>query len=229
MHIRVQGLAAVLTMAALVGCGSSSGTSDGGTFTGHAGTGGSSTGSGGKGGSTGSGGVSGGGTFTTSVSSSTKLTGLSSAQATQLCNDVNHYSQTTLAPSTCKLSGILGAFTLLIGNSSATNAQLQAACTSAYNACLSGDGGTVTGTCDPTAIMSSPSTCTATVGDVSTCLNAEGSEVVQIYATIPSCSEVTAANITSTFADAGTGPTDPASCMTLDSMNCEESADSGTN
>jgi hypothetical protein len=50
---------------------------------------------------------------------------------------------------------------------------LQAACATAYNGCLTGDGGyTATIMCDPTMLAASngSASCSATVGDFASCL-----------------------------------------------------------
>ncbi|HEX3901548.1 MAG TPA: hypothetical protein VH853_01790 [Polyangia bacterium] len=195
MNSKALGFGGVVLIAAMIGCGSSGGGS-GGT---------------GTGGTNGAGGGGGTGTFSTSVPSGSKLSSLSSAQATQLCNDINSFGQKTLAPDDCKLTAVLAAAFTAGG----TDAQLQAACTSAYNACLAGgDGGvTTTGSCDPTMLTSGSASCTATVGDVTTCANAE----VAVFNTIPSCSTLTAASLNALSADGGLSSTaEPTSCMALD-------------
>jgi hypothetical protein len=185
------GMISVVVVAVLAGCGSGSGS--GGT-----GGGGGGISGGGKGG--GAGGSSGSGPFTTSVPGSTPLTGLSGGQQTQLCKDFTSYADSTLAPALCKFDGVL--FAAFSG--ATTDADLQAACTTGYNSCLAADGG-ATVTCNPNA---APSTCTATVSDLTTCLDAEAVSVQQF----PSCSSVTAATVATLFADGGTTSMEPAVC-----------------
>ena len=79
MLSRILGFGRVVTLAALIGCGSSS-TSG-----------------------------AGGGSFTTSVPAGTKLTALTPAQAMQLCNDFSAYETKTLKTVLCDLSGLLAA------------------------------------------------------------------------------------------------------------------------
>jgi hypothetical protein len=187
------GACLVAAAASLVGCGSGSGTGGSGGAAGISGSG-----KGGNGGGSGGG----GGTFTTSVPASTPLTGLSGPQATQLCNDFRTYSETTLAPALCKINGAL--FAALSGGS--TDAQVQADCTTEYQSCLTADGGR-TVTCD---LSATPSTCTATVGDFTTCLNVSFTWAQQF----PSCSTLTAAMLASLLADGGSSPSGalPAVC-----------------
>ena len=182
----------VVMVAMLVGCGSSGSSGTGG---------GGGSGKGGAGGISGGGKGGGGGTFTTSVPSSTPLTGLTGAQQTQLCNDFRPFAETTLATAGCKVTA------LVFGSLGATtDADLQAACATLYAACLAADGGTVT--CDPSA---TPSTCTATVGDLTTCANAESAAAAQI----PSCSNATLASVAALASDGGTS-TEPAICKQFD-------------
>ena len=150
----VLGLGGVLAIAALVGCGSSNGIG---------GTGGSTGTGGGKGGTTGS-----GGSFTTSVPSGTKVTALTTAQAAQLCSDVEGYVNNTFFPAVCRaasaLSGPEAAYFELLQNPTASTSELRATCASAAamdagDSCSNtlADGGTET--CNISQI---PSTCQAT-------------------------------------------------------------------
>lgn len=191
------GMFSIAMVALLVGCGSSGGGGTGGSN--GSGSGGIS--GGGKGG--GSGNNPGGGTFTTSVPGSTPLTGLSGTQQTQLCKDFMTYADNTLMPELCRVDGLLvAAF-----SGATSDADVRTACTAGYNACLASDGGS-TVTCNPSSV---PSTCTATVGDLTSCLNARSAATAQI----PSCSTLTAAQLAGAFGDGG-GATEPAVCMQFD-------------
>ncbi len=208
MHIKGLGLGGLVTLAALIGCGSSSP--------------GGSTGNGG-------GGTSGGGPFTTSVAPGTKLTGLTPAQVTQLCADIDNYVQQFLFPSLCdqvrRSNAAESTYRYLQQNPTATNAQLQAMCaqSEADTSCLfDADGGTET--CNASSIPS----CQATVGNYSKCLNDESGAENQFIDSIPSCSSLTAASLNAFFAADGgvsTGPTEPTSCSMFDST-CD--VDAGT-
>jgi hypothetical protein len=245
MHIKGLGLGGLVAIVALVGCGSSGGTGGTAGSTGHGGTtggagitgsGGTGTGTGGRAGTTGSGGS--GGAFTTSLPSGTKITGLTSAQATQLCADLANYDDHTLILSLCNaaasssVAGLTAAYFDLRGNPAATDAQLRADCTAANadsgsssSDCISAlaDGGTQT--CN---ISSTPSTCQATVGDFTKCINDQTAAALQYYASFPSCSSITAASLKAFFAaDGGVdeGPPEPTSCSMFDST-CD--VDGGT-
>jgi hypothetical protein len=190
-------------------------------------------GSGGRGGSTGTGGGSGaghgggagsGGAFTTSVPSGTKLTALTTAQVAQLCTDLGTYVDKNVVPALCQasysLAGPEAAYLDLLQNPAATNSELRAICASEVvdaGSCseLGADGGT--GSCN---ISQVPSTCQATVGDYATCINDETTADLQLYASVPSCSTLTAASLTAYFAaDGGSSanPPEPASCAQFDS------------
>jgi len=197
------GLGGVLAIAALVGCG---------------------------------GGSSGNGTggFTTSVPSGTKLTSLTPQQAMQLCTDFDSYAKTALTPDLCKVIAIEAASLTLLASSTTqpSNATLQMACTEAYNGCLTGDGGfTNTSSCDASTFTTEPSTCTATVGDVTMCTNADLTMTNQELAQLPSCSSVTAANLISALAtltaEADAGTSMSANCTALES-NCNTGSSSSS-
>ena len=209
MYSKVLGFGGLLLIAATFGCGSSSsGNGTGGTS--GSGTGGASTGGAkGTGGTNGTGGGSGTGTFSTSVPSGTKLSNISSTQATQLCNDFNTYATNTLNPYFCREIGIFGA---AFGGGT-TDAEVQAACTAAYNSCLTGNTTTM---CDPTMLASNngSATCTATVGDLTSCLN----DSTGPLKALPTCSSLTVAGLAAMSADAGTS-TSPASCAPVNNCN----------
>ena len=181
----------------------------------------------------GCGGNSSGGGFTTSVPSGTKLTSLTPQQAMQLCTDFDAYG-TALAPDLCKLLAIEATALSLSFSSTGqpSDAMLQMTCTQAYNSCLSGDGGvTSTSDCDPSTFTTEPSSCTATVGDLTMCANADLATAKQEVAGLPSCSSVTSSNLISALAtlaaqaDAGTSMS--ATCTALES-NCNGTSSSSS-
>jgi hypothetical protein len=183
----------------------------------------------------GCGGNSSGGGFTTSVPSGTKLTSLTPQQAMQLCTDFDASAGiTALAPDLCKLLAIEATALSLSFSPTGqpSDAMLQMTCTQAYNSCLSGDGGvTSTSDCDPSTFTTEPSTCTATVGDLTMCTNADLATAKQEVAGLPSCSSVTSSNLTSALAtlasqaDAGTSMS--ATCTALES-NCNGDSSSSS-
>jgi hypothetical protein len=208
-------------ISAALGCSSSSSSSSSSGNTG--GTGGGTSGggtSGATGGHTGTGGTS-GGTFTTSVPASTKLNAITSAQATQLCADLSTYVQTALIVPECKLLAVEFASFGVTAGGTTTDADLQAACAQVYDGCLHPDGGTSTSTstCDPTSLQSEPSTCPATVGDFTTCLDDTSAGYQQAAAATPDCDKLTSASLAAFLAslpDGGSPVTEPASCTKFD-------------
>lgn len=192
-------LVGALAIGSLVGCGSSGGSSA---------TGGSGGAGSGTGGTTGGGNTSGGG-FTTSVPSGTKLTTLTSAQATQICKDYDTYVEAH-ATTYCKALAV----ELSASAAGGSDADLQAACTAAYTECLTADGG-LGFSCDPTDLMSSSASCTATVGDGVACINAQFTAQNQV----PSCSSLTAATLAAATADGGVLGSDPSACAAIDACD----------
>jgi hypothetical protein len=176
---------------------------------------------------------SGSGSFTTSVPSGTKLSSLTPQQAMQLCTDFDNYGKNALTPDLCKLIAVEStALTLLSSTTQPSDAMLQTACTQAYNGCLTGDGGlTTTSSCDPSSFTGEPSTCTATVGDLTMCANADLTTTNQELAQLPSCSSVTAANLVSALAtlaaEADAGTSTSATCTALES-NCDTGSSSSS-
>jgi hypothetical protein len=159
-------------------------------------------------------------TFMTSVPAGTKLTALTAAQQTQLCNDLESFTQQALTATLCKTAGVGAAEDILVlQGQSATDADLRTACTQAYDSCVSPDGGgTTTLTCN---VGSEPSTCQATVGDLQTCLNDESSALQHLSASVPSCSSLTVASLQAFLSSSSSGSSgnsmEPASCSKFDS------------
>ena len=213
MQIKGLWLGGVMVIVTLIGCGSSGGTGGTGGSTGGGGTGsGKAGGSGsGKGGATGA--------FTTSVPAGTKVTALTSSQAAQLCNDIQSYYDNSFQSACQASSGLPGledAYLDLLQNPTASNSELQSVCASDTQ-----DGGCsdfVDGGTDSCDVSNVPATCEATVGDYTTCVNDMTTADRQVYASLPSCSTLTAASLTALFgADGGPDldPPEPTSCSTL--------------
>ncbi len=182
----------------------------------------------------GCGGNSSGGGFTTSVPSGTKLTSLTPQQAMQLCTDFDTSATTALTPDLCKLLAIEATALSLSypGAGQQSDATLRMTCSQTYNSCLGGDGGiTTTSNCDPSTFTTEPATCTATVGEVTMCFNADLNATNQQVAALPSCSSVTSANLISALAtiaaqaDAGTSMS--ATCTALEA-GCNMGSSSST-
>jgi hypothetical protein len=118
----------------------------------------------------------------------------------------------------CKAEAFLAAALVEVSNSAATTADLQSACNAAYSDCVNAAADAGTGTCDLSTL--NPATCTATVAQVSACLNDLGGQDDRAVAPFPSCSGVTAQSITNaaSTAPSDAGATTPASCVTLDNV-----------
>jgi hypothetical protein len=181
----------------------------------------------------GCGGNSSGGGFTTSVPSGTKLTSLTPQQATQLCSDLDKYAKAAETADLCKLLAVETTAFSFSSTEQPSDATLQMACTQVYNSCLDGgDGGVKTSdSCDPSTFANQPSTCTATVGDVTACTNDTVTATKKEVAVLPDCSSVTAANLISGLAalasQADGGTSMSAACTELES-NCDTGASSSS-
>jgi hypothetical protein len=178
----------------------------------------------------------GGGGFSTSVPGGTKLSSLTTAQATQLCTDLTTYENTQSTTQTaefCKPSGIDAAATAQASSSTMlSDPQLQAACTAGYSACTSLDGGIGGGAdCDSATFAGEPTTCTSSVSDVQKCISDMNAANATYYGALPSCGALTAATLASAEAalngdGGGSNPVDPASCMPIEA-NCLSKAQTG--
>jgi hypothetical protein len=158
----------------------------------------------------GCGGGSGGTTFSTSVPSGTQVQSLTPAQANQLCNDINSYlTKLVDSPSLCQYAAVSATASQAMQNTSLTDTQLQVLCSATATAACAllstPDAGT--SSCGSTA------GCTATVGQISACLNDTGPAFTTFENMFPSCSMVTRAKLASLKLDAA--PVEPASCAGL--------------
>jgi hypothetical protein len=163
-----------------------------------------------------SGGGSGGGGFTTSVSGNAPLNSLSPNDQTTLCNDANAFVTRALVPPLCKTTGVVAAALVLSQNASATAADLQSACSAAQSDCSMPDGGVTTGMCDFSQFNSTQ--CTATVSDLTKCVNDLTAVEDNAVASLPNCNTLTPQNLTAAENNSSSSsPTNPQSCATLDS------------
>src|SRR3569832_1995360 len=195
------------------GGGSTSGSGGATSSGGNSGSGGttSSGGNSGSGGATGAGGGSaaGGshGTTVTTLPGGTASNALSTAQASQLCDDTYAYFGSAIPMATkCKWQGLAyGA------SSSAPSASiLQQKCMTQSTSCSQ--------TTDPWATNNGcsdlPKTCTATVADYAACIAAEVTLFTQTVGALPDCSALMMSDV-SAIMDAETGGTLPDSCASL--------------
>jgi hypothetical protein len=151
--------------------------------------------------------------FQTSIPGNTPLGSLSGSQATELCNAEMRFAQnSSLEMDDCHEAAFLGAALTATFSPDMTDAELQAACTSAYTSCLHPDGGAgATQTC-----TAPPANCTATVGELAACLDDGAAATRALAAQLPDCGSLTRAGLTAN--DGGTASSltsSPASCQTL--------------
>jgi hypothetical protein len=163
----------------------------------------------------GCGGGGGGSGFSTSVPASKPLNQLSAADATKLCMDTEAYLQAQLSAElsstdfACRAVGLEVA--ALSADASSTTASVRQACQDAYTACLNspadagvGDIDAGTSSTDCTNAQQQLSTCSATVGQLSACVNEETSSVQSAF---PPCDQLTLTEVSAVTADGGTDPT----------------------
>jgi len=168
-----------------------------------------------------------GGPFTTSVNGSVRLNDLSSAQAIQICNDVNAANTATLKPTHCAkdshANALFAANQYLQDNPTATDASLQAECSQVLTV---NEGYTCSDVaiCDATTIASNSPYCTATVADIVKCINENDAITRNLLAATPDCETVTMSSVSAYSAPGGPLSTYnvismSASCYRLDDCN----------
>lgn len=160
----------------------------------------------------GGGGSSGG--FSTNLPGETEVQNLTSAQADQLCRDVNSYLMKQVdSPSFCQVAAVMATANQAAQDTTLTDGQLQQVCSVvATSVCtlLTSDAG-ASGSVDA-GVSSCGSTagCTATVAQLSACLTDTGTSFSTFEKMFPTCSMVTRARLATV--DGGALPTVPPSC-----------------
>ncbi|HTA90456.1 MAG TPA: hypothetical protein VK745_12795 [Polyangiaceae bacterium] len=226
-HILELGLGTVVALAFAVGCGGSSNSTGTGGSSSSAGStasgagesstsgGASSTSGGASSTSGGASSTSGGasytvGPFTTSLPASTSLGSLTSAQATQLCTQLDSYLN-SITTYECELIAVVEAGT------ATSDAAAQTMCQTLESACSAT--GTTTDSCTAPG-----SSCMATVGDLEGCLNDTTATLKS--AAVPACATLTLAQaqaLAISFAgEADGGPAEPTSCTSF-AAKCPDS------
>ncbi|HVT07637.1 MAG TPA: hypothetical protein VHO67_09270, partial [Polyangia bacterium] len=181
---------------AKAGSGSGGGTATGGTVAagGHVGSGGSAAG-----------GTVGG--SVTTLSGSRSLGSLSSAEATQLCNDTYAYYGRAITQATlCKEAGL--AFG--VSSSAPNDAQLQQNCQTQETACLAA--GPAVPSCSTI-----PASCAATVAQYATCISDQVAAFNSGVAGLASCAAVKTSDLPTVWNLVAGDP--PASCAAV--ASCE--------
>ena len=162
----------------------------------------------GCGGSDGGGG-GGASTFSSSVPGSAMIGSLSASDQQKLCGELESFESSSGFKSaevkvSCGLAGILAATFA----PDQTDAGIQAACKMAYDECANAP---------PDASQCDLSTtCTATVSELTACLNADVATFNSI--SVPSCASLTAATLKDATSASGAAaqPAQPAACMTVE-------------
>jgi hypothetical protein len=135
---------------------------------------------------------------------------LSPAERAALCGKVDSFLPSVMSKADlCKISGMMGAMFGMMGGG-----DLKALCTAAYDACMN-EPTEPTDPSDTESCSQGMSTCTATIGEIETCLNDIASTTQAEMAKIPSCSQITASSLTSVATSTSTS-TNPASCTALE-------------
>lgn len=160
----------------------------------------------------------GGGKFSAGVSGSTVVGTLDQASINKVCMNLKSFVTTNYVPEFCRIQGGLVAAGKLYASSQgmATDAQLQAACTTGYNACVA----------NPTEVTkdfddcgSPDPTCTATVSEYEACVNDTPAAIKTAFAPFPACDKVTSAALVSLASAMEPEVVEPASCKIVD-MKC---------
>jgi hypothetical protein len=152
------------------------------------------------------------GGFSSSIPGDTRFDQFTPQQIQTLCNEVSSFGQSSGQGAddqklACIFDGFLAAE---FSQAPQTDASVQAACTAAYNQCLATPG-TTTMSCPTMAMLAG---CSATVSEYTACLNDATKLEVQTIESLPTCADLTAADLTTSGA-LQTTPT-PQSCQTFD-------------
>ncbi len=170
----------------------------------------------------------GSGTFSSGLPSSDTLSGLSDSDIQKLCGEISSFTDSYASNTgACNIAGYAAAaFSKQLGGTTDTTT-LRQLCSAAVSQCQAQSGHIDAGVSASTCQKPS-STCTATVGDLEACLNDAKTAAQKEYAGIPSCSTLTAADLSLTDGSLSVGTaSEPASCATLN-QKCPDFA-SGSN
>jgi hypothetical protein len=167
-------------------------------------------GAGGAGAAAGSAGTGSTATFSSSVPANEQLSTISDQDSATLCKEIDAFesgaNSAKLEDFSCRLTALLAAAI----SGSSTDAGLQGACKTAYDACVATPPSSTTST---TTCTKPDATCTATVAELEACLNDSGPYIDQVLGQLPSCAALTEASLSS---DTSTStPMSPASCTTF--------------
>jgi hypothetical protein len=167
----------------------------------------------------GCGGGGGPGTFNTSVPGDRPLNGLSSSEIATLCGDAsNYFSNSGLKQADCQIAGFLAASFQASSSSTATDAELQAACLQTYTSCLS----TI-----PHCPAPTPAGCMATVADLTACVNDSATQTHALASKVPACSGINRAAISANSSVGTALARQPAGCQSYDAKCSRSSSGDG--
>jgi hypothetical protein len=161
-----------------------------------------------------------GSSFSSSLPGSAMIGSLSAGDQQKLCSELESYESSSAVKSaelkaSCGLAGLLAATFA----PDQTDAGIQAACKMAYDGCT-----TSLASAPPAATQCnlSSGTCTATVSELTACLNADIAASASI--SLPSCASLTAATLKDIASGSGSAsqPAQPAACTTVQ-MKCPDS------
>jgi hypothetical protein len=168
----------------------------------------------------------GGSGFSTGLPKSESLGGLNGSDAQKVCDAFQNFSGSVIPKSSeCKLVGISAA-TYAAFTGTATDADLQKACSDAVTKCEQNP--PQTSHVDAGAMQCTPpsSNCKATVGDLEACMNDVKTAASQAYANVPDCSSLKASEFKTTDGGLPSSTfiphyTPPASCQSF-AQKCPE-------
>jgi hypothetical protein len=159
----------------------------------------------------------GGSSFSSSVPGSATIGSLSDSDKQKLCNDLAAYVSSSTFKSgevkaSCSFAGVVGAALA----TDQTDAGVQAACKKSYDDCAAQ---ITSAPVDASMCMPPGATCTATVSELTACLNADVAAFNSID--VPSCASLTVASLNNMTTDPGSTsqPMQPAACATFQ-MKC---------
>jgi hypothetical protein len=160
-----------------------------------------------------SGGSGGSAPVSSGLPSSKPVGGLSATELTQFCKAVDAaFDDPAVNDGICKFAAALGAAVAAGVLPTISDADLQKACSEAYQECTKPDSSPMS-ECKP-----APASCTATVGEFEKCLSDMKAGFVKLGSTVPACSMLTKASLMEMeMSSPGADPVpEPESCKIVD-------------
>ncbi len=135
---------------------------------------------------------------------------LTAAELQQLCSSMSEGAAVPVAD-VCKMTGLMAAALEAAFAGTADMAALREACRSTREQCLASGPAPAT----TTEACTAPANCTATVGEVESCIDASAALARQTYAAMPSCESLEASDLDGTSTTTETATTPP-ECAALE-------------